>query len=96
MTALARDCRGYAQWRWPLALGLLAFTPLAWPQAYPARPIRLVIGSFPGGGIDLAGRIVAQKMAENLGQQVVVDNRGGANGIIGMEAVSKAAADGPN
>jgi tripartite-type tricarboxylate transporter receptor subunit TctC len=63
-------------------------------QTYPGKPIRLVIGSFPGGGIDLAGRIIAQKMSDNLGQQVIVDNRGGANGIIGMELVSKAAADG--
>ena len=63
-------------------------------QTYPAKPIRLVIGSFPGGGIDLAGRIMAQKMAENVGQQVIVDNRGGANGIIGMDTVAKATPDG--
>ena len=63
-------------------------------QGYPTKPIRLVIGSFPGGGIDLAGRIVAQRMTENVGQQVIVDNRGGANGIIGMEAVAKATPDG--
>jgi tripartite-type tricarboxylate transporter receptor subunit TctC len=56
--------------------------------------MRLVIGSVPGGGIDLVGRIVAQKMTENLRQQVVVDNRGGANGIIGMHAVAKSAPDG--
>lgn len=63
-------------------------------QSFPSKPIRLVIGSFPGGGIDLAGRIIALKMSENLGQQVIVDNRGGANGIIGMELVAKAAPDG--
>ena len=63
-------------------------------QGWPVKPIRLVIGSFPGGGIDLAGRIIAQRMSENLGQQVIVDNRGGANGIIGMDLVAKAAADG--
>jgi len=63
-------------------------------QTYPNKPIRLVIGSFPGGGIDLAGRIVAQKLSESFGQQVIVDNRGGANGIIGMEAVTKASPDG--
>jgi len=79
-----------------LGLGCLlaALAPQVAAQAYPTRPVRLVIGSFPGGGIDLAGRIVAQKMGENLGQQVVVDNRGGANGIIGMELVAKAAPDG--
>ena len=56
--------------------------------------MRLVIGSFPGGGIDLVGRIIAQKMSENLRQQVIVDNRGGANGIIGMDLVAKSAPDG--
>lgn len=70
----------------------------AWPsahaQSYPSRPIRLIIGSFPGGGIDFVGRVVAQKMSENIGQQVIVDNRGGANGIIGMDAAAKASADG--
>lgn len=82
---------GSACW---FVLVLVFFCPLAYPQTYPAKPVRLVIGSFPGGGIDLAGRIIAQKMSENLGQQVVVDNRGGANGIIGMETVARAAPDG--
>jgi len=63
-------------------------------QSYPSKPIRLVIGSVPGGGNDLVGRILALKLTENLGQQIVVDNRGGANGIIGMELVAKAAPDG--
>jgi len=63
-------------------------------QPYPSRPIRLIIGSFPGGGIDLAGRIIAQKMTENLGQQVIVDNRGGAKGIIGLDRAAKSAPDG--
>ncbi len=63
-------------------------------QSFPNKPIRLVIGSFPGGGIDLVGRILAPKLSENLGQQVVVDNRGGANGIIGMGLVAKAPPDG--
>jgi tripartite-type tricarboxylate transporter receptor subunit TctC len=81
-------------------VGLFGFIALAATAAcchahtYPHKPIRLVIGSFPGGGIDLAGRIIAQKMSDNLGQQVIVDNRGGANGIIGMEAVAKASPDG--
>ena len=75
-----------------LALAL-ASSP-AYAQSFPSKPIRLVIGSYPGGGIDLAGRIIALKMSENLGQQVIVDNRGGANGIIGMDLVAKAAPDG--
>jgi tripartite-type tricarboxylate transporter receptor subunit TctC len=61
---------------------------------FPTKPIRLVIGSLPGGGNDIVGRILAAKMTEHLGQQVIVDNRGGANGIIGMEAVARAAPDG--
>ncbi|HTL28120.1 MAG TPA: tripartite tricarboxylate transporter substrate binding protein [Tepidisphaeraceae bacterium] len=74
---------------------LLAFVlPPVHAQSFPNKPIRLVIGSFPGGGIDLAGRIIAQKMTENLRQQVIVDNRGGANGIIGMDLVAKSAPDG--
>lgn len=73
---------------------LIASWGAAQGQSFPVKPIRLVIGSFPGGGNDVAGRIVAQKMSENLGQQVIVDNRGGANGIIGMDAVAKASPDG--
>lgn len=77
-----------------VCIALLASAAGVHAQTYPSRPIRLVIGSFPGGGIDLAGRIVAQTLSENLGQQVVVDNRGGANGIIGMGVVAKSAPDG--
>lgn len=74
---------------------LLAFSSFpAYAQPFPTKPIRLIIGSFPGGGIDLAGRIIAAKMSESLGQQVIVDNRGGANGIIGMDLVAKSAPDG--
>ena len=73
---------------------LAAVSTGAAAQPYPSKPIRLVIGSFPGGGIDLAGRILAQKISENVGQQVIVDNRGGANGMIGMDAVAKATPDG--
>ncbi len=63
-------------------------------QTFPAKPIRLVIGSVPGGGNDLVGRLLALKLTETLRQPVVVDNRGGANGIIGMELVARAAPDG--
>lgn len=77
-----------------LLLGTLALTPLAAAQAYPVKPIRLVVGSVPGGGNGLVGRMLAAKLTESFGQQVVVDNRGGANGIIGMELVARAAPDG--
>jgi tripartite-type tricarboxylate transporter receptor subunit TctC len=63
-------------------------------QPYPARPLRLVVPSPPGGSPDILARIVSQKLSEQLGQQVVVDNRGGASGIIGVEAAAHSAPDG--
>ncbi len=63
-------------------------------QNFPNRPIRLVIGSVPGGGNDIVGRMLARRLSETLGQQMIVDNRGGANGIIGMEIVMRAPPDG--
>ena len=63
-------------------------------QAYPTKPIRIVIGFPPGGGIDIVARLLAPKLSESLGQQIVVDNRPGANGIIGTELVAKAPPDG--
>jgi tripartite-type tricarboxylate transporter receptor subunit TctC len=63
-------------------------------QSYPARQITLVVPFAPGGPADFLGRLIGQKMSEDLGQQVVVDNRPGANTIIGAQAVAKAAPDG--
>ena len=63
-------------------------------QPYPSRPIRLVVPAAPGGGIDVQGRLVGQKLGEQIGQTVVIDNRGGANGIIGSEIVARSAPDG--
>ena len=63
-------------------------------QTYPVRPIRLVVASSPGGGSDILGRLIAQKLTELLGQQVVVENRAGASGIIGVDLVAKSPPDG--
>ena len=57
-------------------------------QAYPSRPIRMICPYVPGGGADIFSRTVAQKMTESLGQSVVVDNRAGANGGIGIDLVA--------
>ncbi len=65
-----------------------------WGQAYPAKPVRMIIGFPPGGGTDILGRLVAQKLSEALGQQIIVDNRGGATGQLGAELAAKAAPDG--
>jgi len=63
-------------------------------QPYPVRPIRIIIGFLPGSSSDVLARFVAAKLTESLGQQVIVDNRAGANGIIAAEITSRANADG--
>jgi tripartite-type tricarboxylate transporter receptor subunit TctC len=63
-------------------------------QAYPSKPVRMIVGFPAGGPADLFGRVLAQAMSANLGQQIVVDNRGGVGGVLGMDAVAKAPPDG--
>jgi tripartite-type tricarboxylate transporter receptor subunit TctC len=63
-------------------------------QSYPQKPVRLVVGVPPGGTTDIVARLVGQKLGEQLGQQFVIDNRGGAGGNIGAEAVAKSPPDG--
>ncbi|MEI7678842.1 MAG: tripartite tricarboxylate transporter substrate-binding protein, partial [Betaproteobacteria bacterium] len=63
-------------------------------QEYPNKPVRIVVPFAPGGGTDLSARIVAQKLTESLGANFVVDNRPGAAGIVGTEAVAKSKPDG--
>ena len=73
----------------------LALSAMPTPaQQYPSRPIRLLIPFPPGGGADIAGRVVGQKLTERLGQQVVVDNRPGASTLIATEITAKATPDG--
>lgn len=77
-----------------IACGALLLSGMAAAQNYPERQVRLVIPYPPGGGTDIIGRVVAQHLGANLGQQFIVDNRGGAGGTIGTDAVAKSAADG--
>src|SRR3954467_6645352 len=67
---------------------------LAFAQPYPSKPVKMVIPWPPGGGNDILGRMLADALGGPLGQTVVVDNRGGANGLIGAEAVAKSPPDG--
>jgi tripartite-type tricarboxylate transporter receptor subunit TctC len=82
---------------WFCALG--AYSAKAQPQQdaahnYPVKPIRLIVPWVAGGGTDIVARIIALKLSENLGQQIVIDNRAGANGIIGAEIAAKSPPDG--
>lgn len=73
---------------------LLAACMNAAAQTYPANPVRVVVPFPPGGGNDSMGRILAAKLTESMGKQFVIDNRGGANGMVGSELVAKAPKDG--
>ncbi len=78
-----------------LPVVMVAATPqAAHAQAYPAKPVRMIVPFAPGGNTDIIGRIFAPKMSEILGQQIIVDNRGGAGSTIGSEAAAKAPPDG--
>jgi tripartite-type tricarboxylate transporter receptor subunit TctC len=75
-----------------LAASLIPAATLA--QNYPVKPIRLIVPFPAGGGVDFMGRIVGQELSKKLGQQVAIDNRAGANGIVGLEALKSAPPDG--
>jgi len=77
-----------------LLLVILASATLAQAQPYPAKPIRLIVPFPPGNTMDIMSRLIGPKIAERLGQQVVVENRPGASGMLGLDFVAKAAPDG--
>ena len=78
----------------PLAAALLLAVPFAQAAGYPEKPVRFVVPTTQGGGADTLARHIATRVSERWGQQVVVENRPGANGITGVESVAKAAPDG--
>jgi tripartite-type tricarboxylate transporter receptor subunit TctC len=76
------------------AVALPAASHVAWSQTYPARPVRMIVPFGPGGGTDIVARLIGQWLSERLGQQFVIENRPGAGGNIGTEAVVRAPPDG--
>src|SRR5262245_58935587 len=76
------------------AAALQAVSRFAWAQAYPTRPVRMIVPFAPGGPTDIFARLVAQKLSEHFGKQFYVENIGGAGGNIGMGQGAMAAADG--
>jgi tripartite-type tricarboxylate transporter receptor subunit TctC len=76
------------------AAALPAISRLAWAQAYPARPVRIIVGAAPSGTYDIMARLIGEWLSERLGQPFVIENRPGAGTTIGTEAVVKAPPDG--
>ncbi len=80
--------------RFALTLAIAAFSSACLAQAYPSKPVRMIVGFPPGGGTDVVARVIAQKLTEWWGQPVTVENRAGATGTIGADVVAKSPADG--
>ena len=79
----------------PVLASLLALTAAVHAQSdYPNKPIRLVVPYVAGGAADITARVIGQRMSESMGQTVIIDNKPGANGMLGTDLVAKAAPDG--
>src|SRR5215475_2826980 len=76
------------------AVALPAVSRIARAQAYPTRPVRIIVNLAPGGGLDFNSRLIGEFVSRSLGQQVIVENKPGAGGMIGIEAAAKSAPDG--
>ena len=83
----ARACAAFST-------ALLCASGVAWPQTYPAKPVRVIIPFPPAGANDIVARIVFPKLSEQMGQQFIIDNRPGAGGTIGSALVAKSPPDG--
>src|SRR3954453_19384052 len=90
MTVISRVVRRFAQ----AAAVACAISQSAFALDYPTKPVRLIVGVAPGGANDTVARLVAQTLSDRLGQPVIVENRPGAGGNIGLEAAANAAPDG--
>src|SRR5688500_328570 len=77
-----------------LALACASFSLSAWPQAYPAKPVKIIVPFAVGGPADIYGRFLGAKLSDTLGQPFVIENRPGAGAVIGTDAVAKSPADG--
>jgi len=84
--------------KWPasclVAIFVVAATAAFGAERYPSKPVRLIVPFAPGGNVDIVTRVIARKLTESLGQQVVVDNRSGAGGVVGTEIAARALPDG--
>lgn len=87
--------RTAGRWLVPVtAIALAAVAPASWAQDYPNRPVRIVVASVAGSAPDVLARLIAEKLGAALGQPVIVDNKPGAGGVVGIDSVAKAAPDG--